>query len=403
MLSGKLLQFVPLMSKDSLYMLSLPDNPAYHQFPLPCRLKLKSCALPDLQGVCLPEESTFLSVNMQKPGFLNLKADSYNVSDKILHEEVGQKELINVEGIISYRLHTNVKYDSEKKYIPGYGVPGMKNIVLKLDSTLACGEEISLYLSKWNFRAYPLGLVPGAQIRAMFVAKHTSYNSFHTYLQATELTAIEVLSVPQQMGLEIFHETCSTTSHDWGESCILTHQAEHAAAGSTLWGCVSMLKILKLTVVTSCTHCSSVFKSGCCVGCSTYPLSSKLSVSATSCMEDIFGKILIFMKDEQVHQYLGLSKQYWDVLTKLVSRDGSKIELPQNQWNSHDPIGKRVLQALVKAADKQQPRFHILCRKMKVNKEVTVRAMVVDPPRQIGQRIRARQREVPGLHVWDLK
>lgn len=47
-----------------------------------------------------------------------------SVSDKILHEEVGQKELINVEGIISYRLHTNVKYDSEKKYIPGYGVPG---------------------------------------------------------------------------------------------------------------------------------------------------------------------------------------------------------------------------------------------------------------------------------------
>jgi hypothetical protein len=48
-------------------------------------------------------------------------------------------------------------------------------------------------------------------------------------------------------------------------------------------------------------------------------------------MEDIFGKILIFIKDEQVHQFLGLSKQYWDILTKLISRDGHQIELPQNQ------------------------------------------------------------------------
>jgi hypothetical protein len=48
-------------------------------------------------------------------------------------------------------------------------------------------------------------------------------------------------------------------------------------------------------------------------------------------MEDVFGKILIFMKDEQVHQFLGLSKQYWDVLTKLISQDGCQIELPQSQ------------------------------------------------------------------------
>jgi hypothetical protein len=35
------------------------------------------------------------------------------------------------------------------------------------------------------------------------------------------------------------------------------------------------------------------------------------------------------------------------------------------QWNSDEPIGKQVLQALVKAADKRQLRLHVLCRKMK--------------------------------------
>ena len=37
------------------------------------------------------------------------------------------------------------------------------------------------------------------------------------------------------------------------------------------------------------------------------------------------------MKDEQVYQFLGHSKTYRDVLTKLISQDGRKIELPQRQ------------------------------------------------------------------------
>lgn len=49
------------------------------------------------------------------------------------------------------------------------------------------------------------------------------------------------------------------------------------------------------------------------------------------CIEDVFGKVLIFMKDDQVCQLLGLSKPYWDVLTKLISQDGYEIELPQSQ------------------------------------------------------------------------
>jgi hypothetical protein len=79
----------------------------------------------------------------------------------------------------------------------------MKNIVLKLEGTPGCGKEISLYLSSWNYRAYPFGLIPGARICAMFVAKHKSRNSSYIYLQATELTTIEVLYVPQIMGIEI--------------------------------------------------------------------------------------------------------------------------------------------------------------------------------------------------------
>jgi hypothetical protein len=54
-------------------------------------------------------------------------------------------------------------------------------------------------------------------------------------------------------------------------------------------------------------------------------------VSYRCCIEDVFGKIIIFMKDDQVCQLLGLTKPYWDVLTKLVSQDGYKIELPQSQ------------------------------------------------------------------------
>lgn len=37
------------------------------------------------------------------------------------------------------------------------------------------------------------------------------------------------------------------------------------------------------------------------------------------------------------------------------------------QWSPLDPIGRRVLQALLKAVDKRQLRYHILCRKMKMN------------------------------------
>jgi hypothetical protein len=37
------------------------------------------------------------------------------------------------------------------------------------------------------------------------------------------------------------------------------------------------------------------------------------------------------MKDEQVYEFLGLSQKYRDVLTKLISQDGRKIELPQKQ------------------------------------------------------------------------
>jgi hypothetical protein len=38
---------------------------------------------------------------------------------------LGQKELVNVEGMICDRLHVDVKYDSEKILsMPGYGIPG---------------------------------------------------------------------------------------------------------------------------------------------------------------------------------------------------------------------------------------------------------------------------------------
>jgi hypothetical protein len=48
-----------------------------------------------------------------------------SVSDKSLTEEVGHKELVNVEGVICDRLHTDLKYDSEKvSYASGYGIPG---------------------------------------------------------------------------------------------------------------------------------------------------------------------------------------------------------------------------------------------------------------------------------------
>lgn len=39
----------------------------------------------------------------------------------------------------------------------------------------------------------------------------------------------------------------------------------------------------------------------------------------------------MYMKDEQVYEFLGLSKMYRDLLTKLISQDGCKIELPQRQ------------------------------------------------------------------------
>jgi hypothetical protein len=49
----------------------------------------------------------------------------FSVNDDKLNEEVGQKELVNIEGVICDRLHIDVKYDSERMVtIPGYGIPG---------------------------------------------------------------------------------------------------------------------------------------------------------------------------------------------------------------------------------------------------------------------------------------
>jgi hypothetical protein len=73
----------------------------------------------------------------------------------------------------------------------------MKNIVLKLRDYSGSGDEVTLYLSQWSGRAYPFGLIPGARICAMFVAKYRSRDSCYTYFRATALTSIEVLSLPQ--------------------------------------------------------------------------------------------------------------------------------------------------------------------------------------------------------------
>ncbi|PNF27497.1 hypothetical protein B7P43_G04292 [Cryptotermes secundus] len=249
----------------------------------------------------------------------------------------------------------------------------MKNIVLKLRAAPGC-NGVSLYFTKWGCRAYPYGLVPGAQVCAMFVSKHESRSSSFTYFQTTEFTTIEVLHIPHTVDINTVSNTCSRPLASWGDICILGKDAEYAAAGSILWGTFSTIKILTLMATTSCSKCGSFFRSGCCVGCNLYPASPKLSVTAACCIEDSFGKILIFMKDDQVCQLLGLSKPYWDVLTKVISHDGSKIELPQSQWNPEDPIGKQVLQALLKTVEIRQLPFHILCRKMNVNKTDTMYA-----------------------------
>jgi hypothetical protein len=73
----------------------------------------------------------------------------------------------------------------------------MKNIVLKLRDNSGSGDIVTLYLSQWGWRAYPFGLIPGARICAMFVAKYKSRDSLNTYFRATKYTSIDVLSVPQ--------------------------------------------------------------------------------------------------------------------------------------------------------------------------------------------------------------
>jgi len=78
-----------------------------------------------------------------------------------------------------------------------FDISGMKNIVLKLRDNSGSGDAVTLYLSQWRWRAYPFGLIPGARICAMFVAKYMSHNNCYTYFRATALTSIEVLSVPQ--------------------------------------------------------------------------------------------------------------------------------------------------------------------------------------------------------------
>ena len=80
--------------------------------------------------------------------------------------------------------------------------------------------------------------------------------------------------------LFVCSETCNIVSGDWGERCILTQKAECAAAGSILCGFLGMVKILKLTVLTLCADCESDFRGGRCIGCSSYPPSPKLKLTA---------------------------------------------------------------------------------------------------------------------------
>jgi hypothetical protein len=80
--------------------------------------------------------------------------------------------------------------------------------------------------------------------------------------------------------LFVCSETCGSVSGDWGDRCVLTQKAECAAAGSILCGFLGMVKILKLTVTTLCSDCKSDFRGGCCIGCSSYPPSPKLKLTA---------------------------------------------------------------------------------------------------------------------------
>jgi len=85
---------------------------------------------------------------------------------------------------------------------------------------------------------------------------------------------------PRKFIFSVCSETCNSASGDWGERCILTQKAECAATGSILCGFLGMVKILKLTVATLCSGCKSDFRGGCCSGCSSYPPSPKLKLTA---------------------------------------------------------------------------------------------------------------------------
>lgn len=87
---------------------------------------------------------------------------------------------------------------------------------------------------------------------------------------------------PRHREIDLFmcSETRNSVSDDWGERCILAQKAECAAVGSILCGFLGMVKILKLTVATLCSDCNSDFRGGHCIGCSSWPPSAKLKLTA---------------------------------------------------------------------------------------------------------------------------
>ena len=83
-----------------------------------------------------------------------------------------------------------------------YVISDGKTVVLKLFDPMSENETtVSLYLNKWGHRAYPLGLVPGAKIQAMFVTMVISQSSANVYFKVTDLTRLYVLEIADLVGM----------------------------------------------------------------------------------------------------------------------------------------------------------------------------------------------------------
>ncbi|KAJ9580224.1 hypothetical protein L9F63_004124, partial [Diploptera punctata] len=146
----------------------------------------------------------------------------------------------------------------------------------------------------------------------------------------------------------------------------ITKRAALAPPGSFFWGIVHRAKLLELKAKVTCLKCSGIFQRGRCLDCKGFPPYPKLSIQATFVINEVDGRVIIAMKDEELLKYLDIRPAYSDVIARTMCLHGAEVVLPDKRKpiGVEEPLDKRLVREVVMLYEKNRI-FYFHCRKFR--------------------------------------